>query len=228
MIIGVYSDLHSNLPALKAMQKAAGTVDQWVALGDCVGLFPQINEVLDWQRQNNVVGLLGDHEQALLNGIELEGSYTANESLKKQIKVISLENLNMLSSYPESYDLELINLRIHFTHFLTNQSRKPAYKYTIDLSLLEKFYQGYNYIFFGHTHLPAVFYGRDSIFINPGSAGFPIDVERQCSMVVIDTEGKTFNFIRFSYDCTELIEAIKIFDYNKKLITYIENGHRWT
>jgi predicted phosphodiesterase len=227
MILGFYADLHANMPALDAMQAAAGHIDQWVALGDSVGLYPQVNEVLDWQRQYSVVYVRGDHETALFEGGELSGSFTGTESIKKQAQVISTENLNILSGLPSVYNLESDGLRICATHFLSEESHIAGSKYVIDLSLLEKKYEGYDFVFFGHTHLPAVLYGRNTIFINPGSAGFPVDVERRCSMVALDTERRCFDFIRFDYDTDRLIRVVEDFAYNQKLVAYIRNGHRW-
>ncbi|MCL2589436.1 MAG: metallophosphatase family protein [Betaproteobacteria bacterium] len=227
MILGVYADLHANLPALHAMQVAAGSVDQWVALGDSVGLYPQVNEVLNWQRLNNVLYVRGDHEEALMEGGGLAGSFTGTESLSKQAKVISKDNLGMLSAISDTCNFESNGIRMCVTHFLTPESRKTESKYSIDLSLLEKRYQKYDYVFFGHTHLPTILYGRNTVFINPGSAGFPVDVERRCSMVVFDTCNRRFELIRFDYDISTLIETIEMAGYNKKLIAYVRNEHRW-
>ena len=227
MILGVYADLHANLPALYAMQATSGPVDQWIALGDSVGLFPQVNEVLDWQRKNSVLYVRGDHEEALIGEGTLPGSFTGTESIKKQARVISGDNLSVLSGLANACDIESDGLRICATHFLNPESHKDGSKYSIDLSLLEEQYVGYDFVFFGHTHLPAVVYGRNTIFINPGSAGFPIDVERRCSMVIFDTSRRCFDFVRFDYDCDALIGTIETAGYNQKLADYIRNGHRW-
>jgi predicted phosphodiesterase len=227
MIIGIYADLHANMPALDAMQVAAGHVDQWVVLGDSVGLYPQVNEVLEWQSQHKVMYVQGDHEAALLEGSGLSGSFTGTESIKKQAQVISPENLNILSRLPSVCNLESDGLKICATHFLSSESHIAGSKYAIELPALEKEYAGYDFVFFGHTHLPAVLYGHRTIFINPGSAGFPVDVERRCSMVVLDTKRRYFQFIRFDYNTNKLIRAIKDSGYNQKLVAYINNGHRW-
>lgn len=227
MILGIYADLHANLPALDAMQSAVENVDQWVALGDSVGLYPQVNEVLDWQRQKSVLYVRGDHEEALFAGTSLPGSFTGTDSIKKQAEIISADNLNTLSKLPSFCNIESDGVKICATHFLSENSRTVASKYAIDSSLLEKQYEGYDFVFFGHTHLPAVLYGRKTIFINPGSAGFPIDVERRCSMVLFDTARRCFDFVRFEYDSDRLIKVVEESGYNQKLVTYIRNGHRW-
>ena len=227
MIIGVYADLHANMPALNAMQLVAGHVDQWVAVGDSVGLYPQVNEVLDWQRRNRVVYVRGDHEEALVEVRELLGSFTGTESIRKQAKVVTPENLNLLASLPLVSNLESDGVKICVTHFLTSESQSAKNKYAMDIALLEEKYKGYDFFFFGHTHLPSVLYGRHTIFINPGSAGFPIDVEKRCSMVVLDTVRRSFDLIRFDYDADALIKVIESSGYNQKLVAYIRNGHRW-
>lgn len=227
MILGIYADLHANLPALEAMQAVAGHVDQWVALGDSVGLYPQVNEVLNWQRENGVLYVRGDHEEVLLKGGTLPGSYTGTESIKRQAKVISADNLDTLSGLSDACDIESDGLKICATHFLSSEAHSAGSKYAIDVSLLEKKYEGYDFVFFGHTHLPTVLYGRNTIFINPGSAGFPVDVERRCSVIVLDTARRCFDLVRFDYDQEALVRVIEDAGYNRKLTTYIRNGHRW-
>lgn len=228
MIFGVYADLHANLPALRGMQRAAGRVDRWIAVGDSVGLFPSVNEVLDWQRANKAVYVRGDHEEALLHGAAIAGSFTGTESIRRQGDVLSEPNRAALVHLPETLDMDADGLRIRVTHFLTPESRDAAYKYTVDLALLEKRYQGCNYVFFGHTHLPAIFYGRDTVFINPGSAGFPVDVERRSSMVLFDSARRRYEFLRFDYDREALVASIETEGYNPKLVSYVRNGHRWS
>lgn len=198
-----------------------------MALGDSVGLYPQVNEVLDWQRQHKVIYVRGDHEEALFRGGGLSGSFTGTESINKQAKVITAENLNILYELPSVCNFESDNLKICATHFLGSESHFAHSKYAIDLSLLEKQYEGYDFVFFGHTHLPAVLYGRNTIFINPGSAGFPVDVVRRCSMVVLDTERRYFDFVRFDYDVDRLIKVIEDSGYNQRLTSFIRNNHRW-
>jgi predicted phosphodiesterase len=227
MILGIYSDLHCNKPALDSMLSVAGNIDQWISLGDSVGLYPQINEILDWQYKNNVIYVRGDHEVALLKNKKILGSFTGTDSIKKNAKIISSKNFNYLSHLKNKIDVKYNNIKISLNHFLSSQSKTIKYKKQFDLMELEKIYSDYDFVFFGHTHLPAVIYGQNTIFINPGSAGFPIDVERRCSIVVFNTKTRIFNFIRYDYDTNKLIKIIKNFNYNPKLINYILNGHRW-
>ena len=227
MILGIYSDLHANLPALHSMQAMAGAIDQWVALGDSVGLYPYVNEVLDWQRLNKVLYISGDHEDALLDRGDPLESFTGTESIRNQAKIITTDNLNTLSKLSKNCSIELDNLKIYFTHYLNNDTHISAKKYAIDLAQLEKQYRGFDFVFFGHTHLPSIIYGRNTIFINPGSAGFPIDIERRCSMISLDTCTGLFELVRYDYDGDELVNAIEASGYNQKLVSFIRNDHSW-
>jgi predicted phosphodiesterase len=227
MILGIYADLHANYPAILAMEKALGRIDRWIALGDSVGLYPFVNEVLDWQRKNNVLCLRGDHEQALVTGTDIQGSFTGSESIKRQAKIISNENLNFVKKLPEAHELLVDDLRICISHFIDLDMKNKSQKYTFDLSILEEKYSKFDYVFFGHTHLPAVLYGKNTIFINPGSAGFPIDVERRCSAIIFNTETRRFELVRYDYEEEVLICEIEVAGYNERLVSYIRNGHRW-
>jgi len=227
MILGIYSDLHANLPALRSMKAIAGVIDQWVALGDSVGLYPYVNEVLDWQRLNNVLYICGDHEEALLERGDPLESFTGSESISNQAKIITTDNLTALSKLSKNCSVEHDNLKIYFTHYLNHESHKSTKKYAIDLTQLENQYRGFDFVFFGHTHLPSIIYGRNTIFINPGSAGFPIDIKRRCSMIILDTCTGLFELVRYDYDGDELVKAVEASGYNQKLVSFIRNDHRW-
>ena len=227
MILGIYSDLHSNYPALQSMEGIAGEVDEWVALGDSVGLFPDVNGVLDWQRRNQTHYVLGDHEEALIYGRDLEGSQSATESIKNQSRVLSIENREMLQNLKLAEDISSGGLKIRLTHFLSPESRQQDTKYSLDVSALEQIYEGYDFVLFGHTHLRTVIYGKKTIFINPGSAGFPVDVGHQCSMVTLDTVSRLFHFTLFNYDSGALVKSLEKHNYNPRFTQYINNGHSW-
>jgi putative phosphoesterase len=228
MIIGAYSDLHSNLPAFEALLTVtSGRVDQWLCAGDSVGLFPQVNQVLDLQRKHNVIAVLGDHERMLLSGECMAHSYTGNQALIVQRREISESNKAYLSDLKDSLDLELDGVRIKLTHNIHLTDWEVSRKYNIKQDELDAQYLGFDYVVFGHTHLATVLYGRNVIALNPGSAGFPVDAGHRPSAILLDTRLRTFEFVRFDMDTILLRKCIKDAKYNPKLIEYLDNNFRW-
>ncbi|MGH2519209.1 MAG: metallophosphoesterase family protein, partial [Chloroflexota bacterium] len=51
MRVGIISDVHSNLPALAAVLRDMGRVDELWCLGDIVGYGPYPNQVVELLRQ---------------------------------------------------------------------------------------------------------------------------------------------------------------------------------
>ena len=49
--IVIFSDLHSNIEALTTVVENEENVDQWICLGDFVGLFPGVNETINLMRE---------------------------------------------------------------------------------------------------------------------------------------------------------------------------------
>ena len=71
MRLGVVSDVHGNLPALKAVVVDAGRTDGWLNLGDIVSgpLWPE--QTAAWlmeQRELSWLTIAGNHERQLLDG----------------------------------------------------------------------------------------------------------------------------------------------------------------
>lgn len=228
MIIGMFSDLHSNLPALEAMVgKIGNKIDIWLSAGDSVGLFPQVNETLSLLQRLNVHMVCGDHEKLLLSGETMTWSYTGNQALQDQRKSITKENLDYLSSLPDRLDFNIDNLHIRLIHDVTNVIRPGYEKYIFNTHELEVMHPGVDYLLAGHTHMAAMLYTRSLIYLNPGSSGFPADARQQPGMLILDTKSCAHEFITFDFNRDKLRRAIIENNYNSKLLDYLDNNFRW-
>lgn len=228
MIIGMFADLHSNFPALEAMVEKVGTkIDLWLSAGDSVGLFPQVNETLSLLQRLNVHMVYGDHEKLLLSGDTMTWSYSGNQALQDQRKLITKENLDYLSSLPERLDFNIDGLNIRLIHDVTGVIRTGHEKYILDTHQLNVMHSGVDYLLAGHTHMAAMLCTQTLIYLNPGSAGFPADARRQAGMLILDTVSCTHEFIIFDFDRDRLRRTIIENNYNSKLLHYLDNNFRW-
>ena len=228
MIIGMFADLHSNLPALEAMVEKVGTkIDLWLSAGDSVGLFPQVNETLSLLQSLNVHMVYGDHEKQLLSGEPMTWSYTGNQALQDQRKSITKENLDYLSSLPERLDFNIDGLNIRLIHDVTGVIRTGHEKYILNSHQLNNLHPGVDYLLAGHTHMAAMLYTQTLIYLNPGSSGFPADARHQTGMLILDTKSCAHEFITFGFDRDRLRRAIIENNYNSKLLHYLDNNFRW-
>lgn len=229
MIIGMFADLHSNLPALEAMvEKFGSKIDLWLSAGDSVGLFPQVNETLSLLQSLNVHMVYGDHEKLLLSGEAMTWSYTGNQALQDQRRTITKENFDYLSSLPERLDFNFDGLNIRLIHDVTGLIRTGRDKYMLDAQQLNVMHSGVDYLLAGHTHMAAMLYTQNLIYLNPGSSGFPADARCQAGMLILDTKSREHEFITFDFDRDRLRRAIIENNYNSKLLHYLGNNFRWS
>jgi len=224
MKLGAFSDLHSNIYALEAMLRGGSDVEQWVSLGDCVGLFPGVNAVLECFRAHGISAVRGNHEACLLSGEALAHSFTGNEALERQRAALSPANLDYLRGLPHALTLELGGRRIRALHALSGERDDRSAKYTFDLAAIDTAFAGFDIVLFGDTHLPALCHCRDLLLVNPGSAGFPIDVTRRTSYAVVDTSELTCELRRFDYDKQALLADIQRSGYNPALYRFVQTG----
>lgn len=227
MKLGIFSDLHSNLPSLEAIFNIGKNIEKWICCGDIVGLFPNINEVIDCIRQKKVISVQGDHEHCLLSNRKMKLSFTGSQSLKIQRSSITNTNLKFIQNLKDIEYLEVDETKIICTHYLTNRQKQKKEKYKIDINALDEIYGEYDIVFFGHTHLPTAIYGKKTIYLNPGSAGFPIDVIKKPSFLIYDTSTKTFQFEHYTFEIENLLRDIQAFGYNQKLYNYLKSGFVW-
>lgn len=227
MRIAVYSDLHSNAPSLERMVASAGQVDLWIGLGDSVGLFPFVNEVLDWERNEKAIVLIGDHEEALLRDEDLPQSRTATDSIRRQSESISWQNRRQLEERRSLLEMHVEGLRLRMSHFLDDRARIDEHKYELDSAAADPKFDQFDIVLFGNTHLPTIIHSRGTVFVNPGSAGFPVSADPRCSFVILDTLRRRVTLEQFEYDPEPLIAEIAACGYSERLSQYLTNGHRW-
>ena len=79
MRIGIFSDVHSNLPALEAAIKAyeSERIDRFICLGDVVGYGARPQECADRVRDLAAVTILGNHDAAVSGRMDYSYYYDA-------------------------------------------------------------------------------------------------------------------------------------------------------
>ena len=111
MKIAIISDIHGNHPALQAVLKDIENekADTIHCLGDLVGYYCMINEVIETIRDLQIKTIVGNHDYALLhNGGVIERSKTCTRILSRQLTEIKSANLNFLKNLEESFEFKII------------------------------------------------------------------------------------------------------------------------
>lgn len=192
MKIGIISDIHGNYEALKAVLSELDRmhVSDIFCLGDVVGYYSQINECCNEIRSRQIPCVMGNHDWYMAGGGFCPRSKSVNDCLSYQRKVITLENLNWLKSFPVQRQISDINMLHGGWSDPIDEYLNPTQEY---FSRLE------GRIFTsGHTHVQNLNKYEEKIYCNPGSVGQPRDNDPRAAFAVFDHD--EFFLHRIHYD----------------------------
>lgn len=196
MKIAVFSDAHGNMPYLiKCFEKLNEyLIDELYFLGDFVGYFGKVNEVIDAFREKKAKCIMGNHEAMMLGKITYDNTRDQIYKLLEHKQKLTSANFNFLSSLTDSLVLEQDGKKILFIHG-SPDSHVSGYLYECDdfskFSRIE-----YDVIFMGNTHRPYIkeLYGKK--FVNVGSCGMPRDFGNKPSFVIFESLSNEFEIVR--------------------------------
>jgi len=189
--VAILSDIHGNFPALEAVLSdvEARKIRTIYCLGDLVGYYCMINEVVDEVREKKITVIRGNHEEAMIKtGGVIPTSKTCTSILKRQLTYISAENLDYLSQLPESFSFTFGGKRVVGVHgglldniqeYLTSPSEQYFASADFDGDMLLS----------GHTHISNVATFGRYMHINPGSVGQPRDLNPNASYAIMSDDG---------------------------------------
>ncbi|KQS36899.1 MULTISPECIES: metallophosphoesterase [Pedobacter] len=229
MKIALFSDIHANLPAFKAMlddmddQKP----DAAYCLGDLVGYHIYPNEVIQEIRRRGIGTLKGNHDQ------KVEKLITTPNSLQEPGKnyayhLISQDNRDYLKTLPAhiklEYKLQSETLNLVFAHGSTRSIDEYILIDTDEKYVLDMMQEaGADMLFVGHSHKPyhRILKDNDNKFnhvVNLGSVGKPKDGDpRGCYVIITiasdssisDKNSIQVEFRRFDYDVESSAKMIE-------------------
>lgn len=218
MKYAIFSDIHSNLEALKAVQAdmKRQKVDAAVCLGDIVGYGPDPVGCLKLVREMKCPTVRGNHDHhaaearlpSWFSPMALAGLVYSRARLGRACKKhlaalpLTLEESNFEVVHASldqplawSYVLEGMDAEMHF-----RRQKKPV-------------------CFCGHTHQPCVWHyerklfypgvgtvklnGTDRFLVNVGSVGLPRDEDHRACYVIYEPKLRQVKFRRVSYDIAQ-------------------------
>jgi diadenosine tetraphosphatase ApaH/serine/threonine PP2A family protein phosphatase len=227
--IAVFSDVHSNLPALEAVLTAideAGVEELW-CLGDVVGYGAQPDACADLVRERCDACLVGNHDLAVLGGLDISSfSDPAAAAVEWTRENASEETMEFLRGMVPAADRGGIGM-FHAS------PRDPVWEYVLSVEQAEAGLdaQAERIGLIGHSHI-ALFFTRPDLpkngqvhgsqagegallnlesgewLVNPGSVGQPRDGDPRASWLELDTEQWTARFRRVEYDIAAAAGAI--------------------
>ena len=221
MRIAIFSDVHSNLPALEAVLAdigAAGVDDRYV-LGDLVGYAPWPNETLELLQREDIPIVMGNYDDGTGYDRDECGCAYSNpteEALGDQ----SFAWTNAHTSDANKAYLRSLHPEIRFetddqSFLLVHGSPRKINEYLFEDkpdSTFERIAAGADadVIVCGHTHRPYTKQIGDTLFINVGSTGKPKDGDPRACWALIETSADSVNveFRRVEYDVEAAAQAV--------------------
>lgn len=230
MRYAIISDIHANLPALRAVladidqRRDVGAIYH---LGDLTGYAPWPNEVVSLLRERGIQGIAGNYDSTLATDYKHCGC-RAETARDEELSHMSYEwtrrhatpeTKKYLGSLPFRLDVRPLGGHMSgptITLLHGNQTLNTVYV-TEDRpdAFLEKMATAVgakadDVICFGHTHKPWQRVVNGVQFINAGSVGRPKDGDwRACYVLLsIASSGAQVEFVRVAYDVEESARAI--------------------
>ncbi len=250
MKYGILSDCHGNFPGLKRayeMLKAAGA-KKFICLGDIVGYGPRSSDCIDYLREHFFLVLAGNHDHALLEKTSVNAYHGASlEAIELAKSQLSPSQRSYLESLPLLREWEEGGLLIHLTHAHPKDPEGWCYfprksEYQV-LGSLQKDQIGL--CFYGHTHQPRLQVSSrterarfpenfkpysfddecgETLVINVGSCGQPRDGDLRVAGVLLDTDQRSFTFLRGEYPIAQVQQEMRNVGLNPYLIERLDYG----
>lgn len=222
MRLAIFSDVHSNLPALLAVLAdiAAAGVDDRYVLGDLIGYAPWPNEVLELLAREDIPIVMGNYDDG--TGFDRDECGCAyNNPVEKELGDESFAWTKAHTNEPNKAYLRGLNSQIRFEQngrrfLLVHGSPRRMNEYLFEDkpdSTFARIATGADadVIVCGHTHKPSTKQIGDTLFINVGSAGEPKDGDPRACWALIETapDGVSVEFRRVEYDVEAAAQAVR-------------------
>ncbi len=218
------SDLHSNLPALRAVLSALKRrrVSRILCAGDLVGYYTFPNEVLGLAEQAGVRAIAGNHDRAISGGdysrlnevAALAARWTAG-----QLTAASREKLRRLQPRDR---LELGGRLFSVVHGSPRDDDEYVYQPTEDTWPFGDL--DVEVLVMGHTHVQ--WQGRfgNLLAINPGSVGQPRDGDPRPAFATLETSDLSARLHRVDYDRSRVVSAVSACGLPPRLAERLRTG----
>jgi predicted phosphodiesterase len=244
--LALISDIHANLPALRAVLADIddrGNVDAIYHLGDLTGYAPWPNEVVSLLRERAIPGISGNYDSTIATNYKHCGCRAdtphdeelSHTSFEWTLAHVTPETKKYLGILPFRLDIRPFGGHVSgptITLVHGNQTLNTVYV-TEDRSdaFLEKMARDLgsrpeDVICFGHTHKPWHRVVEGVQFVNTGSVGRPKDGDPRAGYVLLTTEGSgvRVEFVRVAYDVDEAARGIRESELPAEFADFLRSG----
>lgn len=227
MKIGIITDIHNNVIALKKVVKYLNEreCDKVICCGDIIGIGPYPEEtVQEMMKINNLICVCGNHEKYLTEGIKRdylpEMHKSELEHHQWEHSLLSESSKDFLHNIPDSLDLVCDDIKIHVTHYALDSNNKcksiDPEPTVLDLDRLFSYLEDKaDIILYGHDHKGCVVKTEDKYYINCGSLGCPASSKNiaRAGILNINNNNVEFKNISLEYDSDLVVDKINEIKY---------------
>ncbi|MGL1936601.1 MAG: metallophosphatase family protein [Fibrobacterales bacterium] len=241
MLLGIFSDIHSNIQALQAVNSDMESrgVEKKVCLGDLVGYGGNPNECVDMVRSMSEICILGNHDSVAIEN-ELPENFNpyALKVMNWTREILTTESLD----YLKNLQYKIVEHDCLFVHSSPKSPADWCYVSSLDdaVDAFEFFKQ--QVCFIGHTHCPNIIVkesgqsfkvleeseytiiGDERVLVNVGSVGQPRDRDPQASYCTFNTETKEMLLIKVPYDIEAAQQTMIEHDLPEYLVNRLSEG----
>ena len=210
--IGLISDIHGNLDALKAVVKDAekSGIEVFLNAGDTVGFGIHPSQVIQALRAPMFLNIVGNVDLEILEALRFGKLRDPDEMKQLAIKELSPSDVAYLQSLPNELRFEIGRTRVLLTHGSPDSVDEHIYPDSPEERLKEIATKAEaDVIVTGHTHLQMNRSVDGVTFVNPGSVGRPISGEPKAEYALLTCTPPTVEFRRVSYDVETLAEQMR-------------------
>jgi predicted phosphodiesterase len=245
MRYALISDIHANLPALRAVLDdiARRKVATTYHLGDLVGYAPWPNETVALLRDHGIPGVAGNYDSTVGTdykhcGCKYEDprqeelSHISYEWTRKRV---SPTTKAFLAGLPFRIDLKPLGghiarptvILVHGTPTLNTlywtEDRPDSF--CLQMATIAGAKAG-DVLAFGHTHKPWYRQVEGIHFANTGSVGRPKDSDWRAGYVQLDVDeaGVRVEFVRVDYDLEAAMKGIRDSELPDEFADYLKTG----
>jgi putative phosphoesterase len=205
MTIGLISDVHANLPALKAVLNDMPEVDGFVHAGDLVGYNPYPEDCISKLRELASVNVQGNHDRAV-GGDESFGFHSvAGRAVKWTRENLGDDEIEWLSSLPQETETTFGETSVKIVHGAPDAPDRYTYPEEFSPKLLS----GEDVLVLGHTHIQSKKDFVGGTVVNPGSVGQPRDEDPRAAYALLEEETGDVELRRVEYPVSEVQEKIR-------------------
>lgn len=218
--LGLISDVHANLDALKAVLDDMPAVDRIVCCGDLVEYYDQPNEVCALVRERNIQCIRGNHDAYTIGRLTPLETHRLAFRTDWTRDVLAETHLRWLESLDVEIRIRAGERRLWIRH--ANPWDEEAYLFADANDLLSRLeLETGMTLVVGHTHRPLHLRADQGWLLNPGSVGQPRDYDPRASYAVIDLDSGEVQHRRAAYDVPAMQQRLESQNWDRHIVSIL-------